>query len=67
LINHYSKENANTTVVVFDVVILDQMRLTENDSDDTEEDNNSNNTVGAKNYGARVSGPWVFGLCCKKK
>ncbi|KAE9539976.1 hypothetical protein AGLY_005228 [Aphis glycines] len=36
------------------------------DSDDTEEDNNSNNTVRAKNYGTRVSGPWVFGLSCKK-
>jgi len=38
--NHYSKENANTTMVVFDVVILDHGRpcirpneVTENDSD----------------------------------
>jgi len=36
----------------------------ENDSDVIEEEHN--NTVGSTNYGTRVSGPWVFGLCCKK-
>jgi hypothetical protein len=43
--------------------------VTENDSNenDVTEDNNSINTVCTKNYRTRVSGLWVFGLCCKKK
>jgi len=63
----YLKENTNTTVVDFDVVILDQMRKVKSIVmiPKGEEDNI---TEGTKNYGTRtcVSCLWVFRLSCKK-
>jgi len=34
-------------------------------SDENEESSDEDEVINNQNYGQRIQGPWIFGLCCK--
>lgn len=58
--NCYSKENVNTTVIVFDVVIVDQMKKVKMIMMILKKVIKRGQKIMKHVY------PWVCGLCCKK-